>query len=135
MANSLQRLIGRVANAVERFRGTRTFELRLNNRTSHYSVTLDNDFHFTVECDEITAICWYTSFWSLPRVNYVYRVTCRLPTDAPLFYVEKFSRVRYYPLMTGKFCTNEYRKKTAVKAFMDEILKSHSQENAPTVPG
>ena len=117
----------RFFDSLERLKGRRTYSQKPTKNLTHYEVHVTRGYRFKIHCQELVTSTIY-HFHFLPTItSMTYRVYCEFSSDVPLGQQQILKREVVFSCLTPAFCSDEFKRKAAIKAYLDLML-AHPKE-------
>jgi hypothetical protein len=122
MWNYFQQQVYKLGDELERLKGARVYKHQLLTDKAHYEVHVSRGFNFKIHCDDVLFVCEYKNKLWTNECWPAFRVRCEFSNEVPVFYQDRMKDVKFLPCIGSRFTSKEFKRKTAVKVYLDTVL-------------
>jgi len=126
MKKRLGKILRGFFDTVERKKGKRHFTQKRTNGGTHYRVHTSRGDTFYLHCDEWVTKSEYKAWWARTKHAKTYVVYIEFGEDFPKEVGKKLQLSITFPLLTNLLCSTDFKKKTAIKAYLDAVINKMS---------
>jgi hypothetical protein len=113
---------------IEKSKTTRTIVRQLDADKTRYEVTTNAGYGFFIYCEEHRFAYWNGRSMRSTSPKSIFRVYCHCDENTPDVIRNRLSKVLDLPCLVSNFTSVDFKKKAAIKAYLDLILSEMKNE-------
>jgi hypothetical protein len=114
--------VGALFEWIEKTKPVRPVVRTVDSERGAYEVRTSAGYNFTIFCEEHHFAYWNGKSLRSSAPKNIYRVYCHCDANTPEAIRSRLSKVLDIPCLVSKFAGKEFKKKMAIKAYLDLIL-------------